>query len=128
MQLACEREDAAQRTKKAAIGALCEEPDHQQRACVKDIGPGPREMRGDGGVEGLDLSEARACFDGQHGGPKDDSSRNIFSEPQIFLRRSRRIKRGQANEAGKLAQQVLQGAEGAEPAAKHAAPKKHERE
>src|SRR6188768_115042 len=49
------RQHAAERTEEAAIGALGEQADRQQRAGVEDVRPGARELRRDRGLERLDL-------------------------------------------------------------------------
>ena len=72
MQSAGERQDAAQRTQKAAISALSEEADHKQRAGVKDIRPRAGEMRRDGGVERFHLCDARPYIDRERGQTEDE--------------------------------------------------------
>ena len=49
------REHAAERTEEAAIGALGEEAEAEQRAGIDDVRPGALEFRGDRGLERLDL-------------------------------------------------------------------------
>src|SRR5215468_9324409 len=49
------RQHAAEWTQEAAIGALGEQPDPEQHPCIEHMGPGPRELRGDRGLERLDL-------------------------------------------------------------------------
>src|ERR1700728_1279002 len=121
MQSVGERQDPAQRTQKAAIGTLGEETDHEQRARVKDIRPGAGEMRRDGCVERFHLRDARPYIDRERGEAEDERRRNILSQPQIFLQRFRWIPLRQTDEARKLRKQLLQGAKGAEPAAKYTA-------
>ncbi len=128
MQSVGKRQNAAERTKKAAIGTLGEEANHKQRARVKDIRPRAGEMRRDGGVERFHFRDARPHLDRERGKAEDERRRNILSKPQISLHGFRRIPLWQTDEARKLRKQFLQGAEGAEPAAKYTAAQQHERD
>src|SRR5262245_9966224 len=59
-------EHTAERTKEAAIGALGEKPDRQERAGIEEIRPGARELRGDRGLEWLDLDGGAGRIDLGH--------------------------------------------------------------
>src|SRR5262249_23643932 len=116
------------RTQKSAVGTLGEKPNDKQRARVKHIRPGAGEMRGDGGVERFHLRDARPHIDRECGEAENERRRNILSKPQVLLHRFTRIPLWQADEACKLRKQFLQGAEGAEPAAKYTAAQQRERQ
>src|SRR5258708_3573075 len=85
------RQHAAKRTQETAIGALGEQPDGQQRAGIEHIRPGAGELRGDRGLERLDLgSGARSVDPAQHQG-EHRGSRDVLAHPQALLQRSRRV-------------------------------------
>ncbi len=83
MQSVGERQDAAKRTQKAAIGTLGEQANHKQRARVKDIRPRAGEMRRDGGVERFHLRDARPHIGGERGEAEDERrQKTYFPSPQ----------------------------------------------
>ena len=79
--------DAAQWAQETAIGPLGEQPDCQENAGVEKIRPGARELRGDRGLERLDLHACSRSVDLCHDQKEHDYGRDILAQPQALLER-----------------------------------------
>ena len=81
------RQYSTERAEKAAIGTLGKEPDCQERAGIDEIRPGARELRGDRGLERLDLDGGARGVDLGHHQQQHDAGGDVLAHPQPLLER-----------------------------------------
>ena len=80
-----DRQKAAERTQKAAIGPFGEKPDRQQDTSVDHIRPGTGEFRDDGGLERFDLGGSSRRVQLGHHQHQHHGGGDVFAEPQALL-------------------------------------------
>src|SRR5690606_9370720 len=116
-----DRQRGAQRTDVAAEHLAGEDVDHQQDHRVQHEPPLPIEFQGDGGLEGLHFGGPLGQRHGLQRDAEQHQQDDVLDRPQPFVHREGQLVLGDLQLAGDLVDQLLQRAEGAQPAAEHPA-------
>src|SRR5690606_32672664 len=120
-ELAGHRQGRAQRADVAAVDLAGEEVDDQQDHRVEHEPPLAVELQGDGGLERLHLGGLLGQHHGFQGDAEQHERNDVLDGPQAFVHREGQLELADLQLAGGLVDQLLQGAEGAQPAAEHPA-------